>query len=112
MATARKQLGQGGFDVGGAGVTLYTVPASTIAVVKSLDIANLLGTPTGVFVHLVPTGGSPDITNALMYGLEIPAQGMASWEGAQILDTAGDYIYARCGADGHFCISISGIEET
>ena len=112
MATARRQLGQADFDSVGAGVTVYTVPGSTIAVIKSLDIANLQNTPTGVFIHLVPNGGSAGIDNALMYGLQVPAFGMASWTGAQILDTPGDFIYARCGADGHFCVSVSGVEET
>ena len=112
MPTARKQLGQAIFNAAGTGVTVYTVPGATIAVVKSLDIANLTAVARPVRIHLVPNGVAAGTSNALFYDLEIPAYGALSWEGAQILDTAGDFIYAETNANNAMTVTVSGIEET
>jgi len=112
MATARKQLGQAKFNVAAAGVTVYTVPADTIATIKSIDVANLTNQSRDVRVHLVPNGQAAGIANALVYDIEVPANGILSWTGAQILDTAGDFIFAQAGGNDYFCITVSGVEET
>lgn len=109
MTVTAKQLGQAAIGVGVT--TLYTVPASTRAILKSLDIANTAGAARSVRVFLVPNGGSADTGNAMFYDLSIPAQGILHWTGAQILHTAGDTIRTQ-GSGVGMTITISGVEVT
>lgn len=110
MATVTlKKLGQAA--IGTAVSTLYTVPASTKAIAKSIDICNTATSGTTVRLFLVPNGGTAGTTNAMLYDMSLPANSTLSWTGAQILDTAGDTIQIQAGATG-CTITASGVQET
>ena len=47
--------------------TLYTVPASTRALLKEFSIANTTGAAINVRVFLVPSAGSAGTGNAFLY---------------------------------------------
>jgi hypothetical protein len=73
MASPCKQLGQG---AGGASYsTIYTVGAGLIGWLKDLQICNTTGAPVAAYVHIVPSGGSAQTSNAIVYGYSIPANG-------------------------------------
>jgi hypothetical protein len=88
--------------------TLYTVPASTRAYVKDMDICNTTGSPIGVYVSLVPSAGTASASNAILYNASLPAYSTLQWCGMQILN-AGDTIQVKASATG-CTISASGGE--
>ena len=104
-----RQLGQSA--IGTAVSKLYTVPASTTALIKNIDICNTATTGTTIRVFLVPNAGSATTNNALIYDYSLPANSMLSWDGCQVQHTAGDTIQVQAGA---VCCTavISGVQET
>ena len=112
MTITLKQFGSDKFSQSGAGITLYTVPASTKAIIKSIDIDALTAVAHDVSVYLVPTGQSKADEYALFKEIELPADGHLTWTGAQILDTAGDFIFVEADADNVATIIASGVEES
>lgn len=100
------KLGQGA--VTAAVTTLYTVPASTRAFVKDIDIVNTSAGSLTVDVYLVPSGGTAGTSNALFYNSSVISKGNVQWSGTQILNV-GDTIQIK--ASGLGCtINISGGE--
>jgi len=98
--------------------TVYTVPtASTIPAVpatrtfvKDINICNTTAGSLGVYVHLVPSGGSADTTNALYYNTTVAANSVLRWNGVQIMN-AGDTIQIKASATG-CSIIVSGAQGT
>lgn len=90
--------------------TLYTVPASTRAFVKDIDIANTTAGALNVRVFLVPSAGAAATTNALFYDVAMAANSTMQWVGVQILN-AGDTIQVQASAAG-LTITSSGAEAT
>lgn len=92
--------------------TEYTVPGATTAILKSFDICNTTAAPITIKLHLVPSGGSADTSNALLYNYIIPEQGSGifGWEGEEILAT-GDFIRMVASGTG-LAIHMSGIEQS
>lgn len=91
-----------------AGEIVYTVPAVTKAMLKTLTICNTTASTKLVDIHLVPSGGGATTGNALMYQAEIPAKTTVNWDGLQILET-GDSIRTKADAIG-VTIHFSGSE--
>jgi hypothetical protein len=88
--------------------TLYTVPASTRAFVKNLDIVNTSAGPLTYRVFLVPSAGSAGTGNALFYDFLIDTKENIQWTGTQILN-AGDTIQIQASGAG-ITITASGAE--
>jgi hypothetical protein len=88
--------------------TLYTVPASTRAFVKNLDIVNTSAGPLTYRVFLVPSAGSAGTGNALFYDFSIDTKENIQWTGTQILN-AGDTIQIQASGAG-ITITASGAE--
>lgn len=88
---------------------LYTVPASTIAYVKDINICNTTAGVIVVSLWLVPASGSRATANAFMANVQVPANGTVEWQGTQILP-AGATIQALAAASG-VGITISGAQE-
>ena len=109
MAITLVQLAQAAIGV--AGAIIYTVPANTKTIIKSIDVANTAAAVRLLSVFLVPNAGAPGVANVMFYALAIPAEGVLHWTGAQILDTAGDTIWVQADIVG-MTITISGVEET
>jgi hypothetical protein len=88
--------------------TAYTCPASTRTFIKDINVCNTTGGAVTVNVHLVPSGGTADTTNALVYGYSIGATSYWQRTGSQIMN-AGDTIQVKASATGT-TITISGGE--
>jgi len=89
-------------------VTIYTTPANTRTFVKDLDIVNTTGATIGIYVSLVPSGGTAGTSNALFYNTPLPLNTIVQWAGSQILN-AGDTIQVKASATG-CTITVSGAE--
>lgn len=88
--------------------TIYTVPASTRALVKDIDICNTTGGALTVNLHLVPSAGTAGTGNALLYGTSINANTTLQWTGVQVMN-AGDTIQVQ-GSGLGLTVNISGGE--
>jgi len=88
--------------------TIYTTPANTKTFVKDIDIVNTTGAMIGIYVSIVPSGGTAGTSNALFYNTPLPLNTIVQWAGSQILD-AGDTIQVKASATG-CTITISGGE--
>ena len=91
-------------------VTIYTVPASTRAMVKSIIIANTTGSAVNVTVNLVPSGGSAGTGNQIIPAVALSGNSVFQLDTAQVMNT-GDFISVIAGATG-CTITISGAEAT
>lgn len=100
------KLGQAAITTGVT--TLYTVPASTRAIVKNLDIVNTSAGALTYRVFLVPSAGTAGTANALFYDFPIDAKENIQWTGTQILN-AGDTIQIQASGTG-ITITASGAE--
>ena len=100
------QLGQAALTTSYA--TLYTVPINTRTFVKDIDVVNTTGATIGIYISLVPEGGTAGTSNALFYNTPLPLNTIVQWAGSQVLN-AGDTIQAKASATG-CTITISGGE--
>ena len=90
--------------------TLYTVPASTRALLKELSIANTTAASINVRVFLVPFGGSAGTGNAFLYDVPVPGNNALQYNGIEVLN-AGDTIQIQAASAG-LTIIASGGEAT
>jgi len=111
MAFTEKQLGRAQI-ASGSQTTLYTVPASTMAIIRDIMIVNTTSTDRTVEVWLVPNGGSPADNNKLIADMTVYANDCLHWQGWQVLGTAGDMIQAEASAASAITIIVSGAEVT
>ena len=88
--------------------TLYTVPASTKAIIKDIHICNNSASNCWVSLWLVPNGSSASDENVMFYQWNVPANDFVHWNGYQILDTAGDTIQAQSETADQITCLISG----
>ena len=102
------KLGQAAITTGVT--TLYTVPASTRALLKEFSIANTTGAAINVRVFLVPSGGTAGTTNAFLYDVSVPANNALQYNGIEVLN-AGDTIEIQAASAG-LTIIASGGEAT
>ena len=65
-----KKLGRGAITTG-SGTLLYTVPTGQRCEVLDINIVNTTASAKDLRLHLVPSGGTADTTNALFYDAEI-----------------------------------------
>ena len=92
--------------------TLYTVPASTTAIIKDIQICNNSAANCEISIWLVPNGGSAGDENCLLKAWDVPAADFLHWTGFQVLGTAGDTIEATAETTDKITIIISGAELT
>lgn len=92
----------------GATTTIYTVPASTRALVKAINIVNTTAGALTVDVYLVPSAGAPATSNAIMYQTSLPARAIIQSDTVYVMN-AGDTIRVLASAVGA-TITISGGE--
>jgi hypothetical protein len=98
--------------------TVYTTPsASTIPAVpdtrtfiKDITIVNTTGSPIGIYVHLVPSGGTATTANAIFYNNALQGYTTVQWNGIQIMN-AGDTIQVKGSAAG-CTVTVSGGQGT
>lgn len=107
MAFAEKKLGQSQI-ANGSRTTLYTVPASTTAIVKTIIMTNTTASDATISVWHVPNGGSYGDSNALVDTLTIPANDFTQISTYVVMDTAGDTLQAEAGTASAITISVYG----
>lgn len=73
MASAYKILGQSKPSTT-AVATLYTVPASTQAIVSTITATNLTGAATDISIYVVPAAGTAADSNAIVYQASLAAE--------------------------------------
>ena len=107
MFITPKKMGQAAVGTG-VGTLVYTAPTGITAIIKCIDVCNTTTGTLALSVYLIPSGGAAATSNALMYGISIPAGGVYQWTGTQCLYAAG-FIQA-VGSGAGLTINISGGE--
>ena len=102
-----KKLGRGAITTG-SGTLLYTVPTGQRCEVLDINVVNTTASSLDLRLHLVPTGGSADTTNALFYDAAIPGNTTIQWTGIELLNS-GDFIQG-IGSSAGLTLNISGNE--
>ena len=97
-------LGQSAITTGVT--TIYTVPASTVALLKEFNVANTTAGAINVRVFLVPSAGVAGTGNAFLYDVSVPANNSLQYNGIQVLP-AGATIQVQAAATG-LTITASG----
>lgn len=111
MAFAEKQL-CAGTQLGTSVATLYTVPASTVGILKHITVSNANASARTLYVYIIPNGGSAGDDNALINTLSIPGNAVMTWDGFIPMETAGDFIQAKASAVSSLTIIIGGAQVT
>jgi hypothetical protein len=87
--------------------TLYTVPASTTTIVRSIHIASIAGSAS--YPATLAIGTAATATNALFYQYLIGANASLDWSGFLVL-AAGETLSGLTSSTNVLTITISGIE--
>jgi hypothetical protein len=108
MATAYKILGQAKpSDTSNA--TLYTVPASTEAIVSTLTVANVTAADQTFRLFVVGSGDSATTGNAIAYDSTLTANSFTAFTLGLTLE-AGDSIIVRTGTGDAITFQAFGTE--
>jgi len=108
MTLTEKRLGAGRYNNTTVN-TVYTVPASTTAIIRSIRLCNT-STATATFrLFLVPTGGTADQTTAIYYDVTLGANETLGDDAFHVLVTAGTVQFSN-GTANAITITISGAE--
>jgi hypothetical protein len=95
MATAYKILGQAR-PSNTSNTTLYTVPASTEAIVSTLSVTNVTANDQTFRLFVVPSGSGAGTNNAIAYDAAIPANSFTAFTLGLTL-SAGDLVVIASG---------------
>ncbi len=104
-----KKLGSG--IAGSTYSTLYTAPDLTRTYVKDINVCNVTANNHSAYLHIVPSGGSPSISNAIMYEYLVNGHEIYNWRGLAIMN-AGDTIQVKADVADKLCFYISGADAT
>jgi len=109
MAFQEKPLGQAREDSSDS-VTVYTLPASTTAVISTIDICNVTGSAAtfSIFVHATGTTYTAD--TAIAFNAPLTANQSLTKNSFRALNTAGGTIGYNCTPDNAVTISLFGAE--
>lgn len=105
MAETYKKLYQG--QPGTSAATIYTAPASTAAIVKSIRIVNT--TASAATIKLFQSGTAD--TNVILPATSIDAGGFAEFDGTLTL-AAADTLAAQAGTATAITVTVYGVEVT
>lgn len=108
MPTIYKILGQSG-PANTSNANLYTVPASTSAIISTLAIANTTATAATARVFARIAGAAAATTNAILYDVSIPANSTAAFTLGMTLDTT-DIITVQTGTANALTFTAFGSE--
>ena len=110
MTLTEKRLAQS-YPNATTNTTVYTVPASTKAIVRNIAMCNVTAAPITVRVFAVPNGVGAAVTNAIFYDYEVPENFTFTKDLHLVLDTVGDFIVVWVSAQG-VTFTISGVQVT
>lgn len=106
--TVAKQLAQAVIPT--SATTIYTVPAASTAIVKNISVSQVMSGPTNFRVHLVSSGGTAGIGNALIYDWTLQANEPFNDLYFQPMSASG--FIAVLGSNSGSTIVIGGVEIT
>ena len=110
MATAYKILGQAQ-PADTSAATLYTVPASTEAIVSTITITNVTANDQTFRLFVVASGDTSGTDNAIAYDATLTASSFTAFTLGLTLE-AGDAIAVRSGLGSAICFQAFGTELT
>lgn len=108
MATTYKILGQQA-PADTSNTVLYTVPASTQAIVSTITVTNTTGTDTSFRLFVVPNAAAAGVGNAIAYDPTLSAGSFISFTLGLTLG-AGDRIFVRSGTGSAVTFQAFGSE--
>lgn len=91
--------------------TLYTVPAATTAVARSITVCNTSGATRTFTLYFVPSGGSPDAAHMIFNAQPIEAGKTIVDDTLRVLLTAGT-IRGFASAASQIAVRVDGSEVT
>lgn len=104
-----KKIGSG--VAGTSYSTLYTAPDLTRTYIKDINVCNVTANNHNGYLHIVPSGGSPTISNAIMYNYLVNGHDIYNWRGLAIMN-AGDTIQVKADVADCLAFYISGADAT
>ena len=87
--------------------TLYTVPASTTAIVKDIQVCNTSATSATITIWIDPNGTSATDAEAILSNWNVPANDFVHWSGFIVMSAAST-IKATAGTTNVLAVSING----
>jgi hypothetical protein len=108
MATAYKILGQAR-PSNTSNATLYTVPASTEAIVSTVTVSNVTANDQTFRLFVVPSGSGAGTNNAIAYDSTIGANSFTAFTLGLTLG-AGDFLVIAAGLNDSICFQAFGTE--
>ena len=106
MADTAKRL-YGPAQPGTSSTTLYTVPASTTAILRNIRISNTTATAATITMSI----GADAAATRLMSGVSIAANSVYDWSGFIVLATT-ETLRALQGTSAALTVTVSGVEVT
>jgi len=107
MAFTEKNLSHGlvtnGVD------TLYTVPASTKAIVKDIQVCNTTATAATITIWIDPNGTNATDAEAILKSWNVPANDFVHWSGFIVMSEAST-IKATAGTTNALAVQVNGAE--
>lgn len=97
-------------NLSGSFVIIHTVQNNWFFRTSCLHIVNTSGAPVTVRVCVVPGGGSPDVTNALLWDFSIPANDLIELAEGLIMKPSST-CQALCSSAGAVNLFLSGTEN-
>lgn len=91
--------------------TLYTAPASTTTIIKSITMVNTTAGSANVSVSIVPSGDTASTANRIISSLPLAGNATVMFENIGMMNT-GDFISALQGTTSAISVHISGVEVT
>jgi hypothetical protein len=88
--------------------TLYTLPANTTAIIKSIHMCNNSSSACKISMWIRPDGVATGDENVIFSDFDIPANDFLHWNGYIIMDTENDIIRAEAETNDAITVCISG----
>lgn len=63
-------------------VTLYTVPNTSTAILRDIEICNTTASPIGIYVSVAPVNVAAGASNAIFFNASLPGYSTMQWTGA------------------------------
>jgi len=90
-------------------LTLYTTPALTTTIIKSIRVCNTASSDVKFRIFRVTSGGSAGIANAVYYDINLPAHQSIGDDGFLVLET-GDSLVVQAEVANTLTFTLSGGE--
>ena len=111
MANTYKQLAQARENSTNT-ATVYTVPASTDTIVRTIIVCNTSEAVANVEIYIDDNGSTYDETTAIVWNGDVPEHGTLQMDGFYAMGTAGGTVGYRSSVANALTITLFGLEMT